>query len=203
MRVTPQILAVLLTATTLCACAPGTRTFDPADEWVLEREFNGRPVTLFLENGRRVRADALRMDPDSSSWVDRDTGTFEVVPTADIVRIQRIETTGESVARSARQGAFSGAVAGGLLGFFVGSALGDAGAAGAGGIIVALWGGLDGAVVGAAVGLIAPRTRQYEAVRPPPVELSVHVGAGQGPIRKDLPTLGLRASDPLTLRAAP
>lgn len=194
---------LLLVSLFLSACAPSVRVIDASDEFALAREFNGRSALIGLADGRAVSAQSLRMDADSSSWTNVDTGGFEVVPTASVVRVKRPETAGEGVGRGIRQGAIAGAVAGGLVYSLVGSALGanesetvalvGVGAA-SGGLSGAFWGGL--------VGVLVPGSRSFELApqgEPNRVPLGRRaLPGGRDPMSGE--PLGLRASDPLNLR---
>lgn len=193
---------LLLLSVLLSACAPGTRVFDPSDEWTLAREFSGRSALVGLDDGRAVRVRAVRMDPDSSSWVNVDTGAFEVVPTSGIVRITRPATAGEGVVRGAGQGAIAGAVVGGTLGLLFVSAFQDGSGAVPLVLAITVFGALDGAAMGALVGLILPGARTYVAAPAPADGPGEGANVGRGVLRPDLPALGLRASDPLNLRGS-
>lgn len=101
-----RLIVLIALAAGLSACAP--RTFDPTNEWELLREFRDRSGAVQVEGERMRWVRVLRMDPDSSSWVDTRAGTFRVVPTRDVRRIQRNETAGVGARRGAM---FSMAVA--------------------------------------------------------------------------------------------
>jgi len=71
-------------------------------------------VRVTLVDGTQVRASGLRISPDSTSWLNRESGAFRQVPTGSIVRVEQIDR---------RRGALQGAKLGGVLEGIAGSLL--------------------------------------------------------------------------------
>ena len=71
-------------------------------------------VRVTLVDGTQVRASGLRISPDSTSWLNRESGAFRQVATASILRVEQVDR---------RRGALQGAKLGGVLEGIAGSLL--------------------------------------------------------------------------------
>ena len=105
-------LAAMLCLLVLSGCVATTQ-LAPADAAHVVRLTNGKSVVVRLVDGRSLRGRSLRIDADSASWVDPETGALERVATADITRVTRTRH-------------WSGAVEGFGLGLVIGVPLGAA-----------------------------------------------------------------------------
>ncbi len=136
----------------LAGCAVPAQTVDRARLGDAAADLDGRSGTVLLSDGTVWTADALRLDPDTTSWIDAATGTLRAAPTSSVAEV-RTRDPGDTVARSALVGAVVVGAAGGALWGLVCSdpTLGCGGptplAVGAGLVPAgALWGGTLGAL---------------------------------------------------------
>jgi hypothetical protein len=142
-----------------------------------------------LSDGQQVRATALRVSPDSTSWVYSASGHAARVPTTDVIRVE-FTSRGRGALEGAGVGLAVGALSSGIAmavswepcrstGMFScimhPSSAGEAAMTGAvvGGVGGVLWGALIGTAVG------GRRTYQLEPtpVKPPPVAFSSDAGS--------------------------
>ena len=161
-----------------------THTLDPSagGERLADanRRFAERPATVRLVTGETRAALSLHVAPDTTTWLDPETGALWAVPTrtvSDVTRRDRVRTRRHFV----RQQTVFGAVLGGLGGAFMGDLFArgfpfgetDASAgrraAGlvVGGAIGAGFGALDGAVIGSAYSGMASDVERYVIRQPP------------------------------------
>ena len=121
----------------------------------LNRLARGKVATVLLADGRELKVGTLQVTPDSTSWLDPETGRFESVATAEIQEM-RFVRHGKGALEGLGMGLLVGAVVGGALGasarcegwcFVSQGELALIGGAVLGGI-----GALVGAPIGAAVG---------------------------------------------------
>ena len=103
MRLFPALLMLVL----VTGCT-STRTLTPDADGLarVNRTCEARPARLMLASGQYVHARALRLDADSTTWVDPTTGTLQRAATADVVYVERIRR-----GRGAWQGAALAAAA--------------------------------------------------------------------------------------------
>ncbi len=143
-------LVLLVVAFALTGCAGSVQTLRPATDLAeARRQLDGQSTEVYLRDGRIRAAHALRVDADTTSWVDPQTAAFVRVPTSSIVEVRRTDRRG-----SVRRAAARGAVAAGLVGAVLG------GIAGYDGFNLCFWGPCEPPstgerIRGAAVGALA------------------------------------------------
>lgn len=116
-------------------------------------ELAGARGVLTLTDGRRVLVEGLRMDPDTTSWVDPRTGDLRLVATPFVAEVEARDRRG-AILKTAGVGALVAAAAGAALGVALCADLGCGdetltGALALGALAApsgALWGGVIGAV---------------------------------------------------------
>lgn len=180
-----SVVGLLTFAAVAGGCA-GTRTFRPGDDAFARRHLGGRTATVVLRDGGVARGSALRVDADSTSWVDASTGQLRVVATADVARVT-VSSPRLTLERSVENGVLLGTAAGFLLGAALGYDSGGCllfcsgeptlGARARGaltfGSFYGLAGAAEGLALGALVGAAAPAewefipTSQEPTVSPP------------------------------------
>lgn len=172
----PRLLLVGLLALSglLTGCARATHTLDPADAVAVRGDLDGHSGTVILVDGGRFRAQALRVEADTTSWFGASRGEILVVSTSAIAEVERYDRD-RAAGRSAQAGAF-------VAGLAVGVALGVAGYDAAGcilfcdpnptpqqrvsgaatfGLAGAMTGAASGALVGAIGGAVANLPDRY------------------------------------------
>ncbi len=84
-----RLLLLAVLAATGCT---STRTLAPDPEGLarVNRTYETRPARLMLASGQYVHARALRLDADSTTWIDPATGILQRAATADIVYVERV-----------------------------------------------------------------------------------------------------------------
>ena len=181
---TMRALLPLLGLVALTGCTGLRQTLDPSEAdglAVANRRFAERPATVVLATGERAPAQALRVAPDTTTWVDPETGALRTVATADVVEVRRSDPARarrrfvrQQVVVGAVLGALGGAVVGDLFarGFPFGDADASVGrrAAGVavGGTVGSGMGAVQGAVVGAIYSPTASTLDRYVLVPPRP-----------------------------------
>ena len=158
---------LLLAVAVLCGCSGAVRTVDPSAPSALH-DLAERRVDVHLVDGPVRPARGLRVEADTTSWVDADTGALVRVATASVVEVRRRDRAGWS-----RRVAGRSALAAGLVGAALGAAVGAGGGGVLGssdtppavnaatfgigvGAVGVMYGVVGGAVAGAAV---APQDR--------------------------------------------
>lgn len=114
----PARALVLLVALALTGCAglrSSTQIVAPDRLDIAAAEVAGGSGLLSLADGTRYRVESLRIDPDTTSWIDPVTGALRLVATPSVAQFE---------ARDRRQALFRGAGLGALAGAAVGAALG-------------------------------------------------------------------------------
>jgi hypothetical protein len=96
------------------ACSTSHRVPDDRDWAAVNASLAQTSVRVTLVDGTQVRASGLRISPDSTSWLNRESGAFRQVATASIARVEQVDR---------RRGALQGAKLGGVLEGIVGSLL--------------------------------------------------------------------------------
>jgi hypothetical protein len=96
------------------ACSTSHRVPDDRDWAAVNASLAQTSVRVTLVNGTQVRASGLRISPDSTSWLNRESGAFRQVATASIARVEQVDR---------RRGALQGAKLGGVLEGIAGSLL--------------------------------------------------------------------------------
>jgi hypothetical protein len=97
-------LLILLIALTATGCS-STRAFQADRDVDINRRFGTEVVTLHFTDGTDVRARALHLAPDTTTWIDRATGTLQAAATADVLAVERTQRG---------RGAWQGALIAGL-----------------------------------------------------------------------------------------
>ena len=159
---------VLLAALAVAGCASSTRTVDPANPAGANAHFAGRTVRVVLTDGAWHDADALRLGPDTTTWVDPGSRQWVAVPTAAVATVEHRDRR-----RAARRGVLRGVVLGSLVTVLAASLLefgsGDgllSGPPTAGGYAKAAgFGAAAGAAAGALGGALYDRPDRYCLVR--------------------------------------
>lgn len=150
----------------LSGCAGTRHTIDPASDaerlaWA-NRLFEARPSVVVLTDGTAYDAHALRLAPDTSTWVDPATRQLLAIPTSAIAVVERSDRR-RAMERGVGRGAASGALTGGLLGAIGGYSSGSclfcsrpptASERAEGGLVFGIGGALVGAGYGAAIGVV-------------------------------------------------
>ena len=109
----PVLLAVLAALVSGCAATHSVR---PADDFAaLNARLAGRDAVVVLTDGAAYDASALRVAPDTTTWVDPRTQALLAIATSDIAEIERRDRS-RAIRRSVRVGALGGAAVGGTLG---------------------------------------------------------------------------------------
>lgn len=151
------LLSVLVV---LAGCSGAVRAVDPEAESPSSlRALAEREVRVHLADGGVRPARGLRVEADTTSWVDADTGALVAVRTASVVEVRHRDRWGWSnrvAVRSALVGGLAGTVLGAAALWEAGDSNGAAVFAVGGGAIATLYGLVGGAVAGAAV---APQDR--------------------------------------------
>ncbi|MGB3542101.1 hypothetical protein [Rubrivirga sp.] len=178
------IRLLALAALALSGCAATTHAIDPAAEpdrlaWANDL-FASRPTTVVLEDGTAYDATALRLEADTTTWIDPATQSLVSIPTSAVLEVERRDG-GRSVSRVVRRGIVAGAIASGLLfaaagvesgGCFIfcGSeppTTGERVRAGVSwGVGGAMIGAFYGVVGGTVVGVASSPTERFEVVSP-------------------------------------
>lgn len=108
-------MAALAPMAALAGCASTTHTVYPTDALGdANRALGGRPVTVLLVDGTAHAAEAIRLEADSTSWIDPQTGALYAVPT-DAVRVVERRDHKRSTERVAGRGAIIGTIVGAVL----------------------------------------------------------------------------------------
>jgi hypothetical protein len=98
-----------------------TATYSPSDIRAVQEDLFDERVTVHTRDGRTYSGYTLRMDRDSTNWVNDQTGTLHVVATSEIDRI----VTGRKALRGSWLGIKRGALVGATAGIVFGVAFGD------------------------------------------------------------------------------
>ena len=162
----PLVLVVL------AGCSGAVRAVDPAAAPPSAlHDLAEREVRVHLADGQVRPARGIRVEPDTTSWVDADTGALVAVPTASVVEVRQRDRAGWSrrvAGRAALAAGLGGAVLGGAVALGGGGVLAPSGASAGeraatavavgigGGAISAVYGLVGGAVAGA---VVAPQDR--------------------------------------------
>lgn len=166
-------VVVLTTVAAVTACAHTTYVSPPDVE--ASRSLSGKTAdhdaTLILTKGRGPKARGVLVSPDSTSWLDAQTGELRTVPTAEVREI-RIVSHGKGALQGLGIGFLVGALAGAVAGYAGGDdppgwfSMTAAQKAGIGGVALGGLGALIGPFVGAGVG----HRDIYRFEAPPPWE---------------------------------
>jgi hypothetical protein len=142
----------------------GEKSLSYAD---LNMNLAGENVSVFFIDGRQAKGAGLRLDVDSASWIDTETGNIVKVPTSTIDKVETKNRTAGGLL-----GLGAGIAAGGGIGLIVGEGAaqrpGDVGiglevvAFTAGGAVL---GGLAGTLVGASIGTTNSYEVAYDSTR--------------------------------------
>lgn len=155
-----QSALALVAALALAGCAGSVRTVEPAAGLAaVAGAVAGRTATVVLRDGSRHRGRSLALAPDTTSWVDADTGEGLLAPTAAVAEV-RLYNRGRSTARTAG----AGTLIGGGAGMLFGAALCDGECLGLDLVVSTLYAGMGamaGAVAGAIGGADANRPDRY------------------------------------------
>ena len=108
-------LPLVLAAVLLAGCAGSTYTVAPEAFEDARRDLSGRTVTLVLTDGARYSAASLRLEADTTTWVNPDTGELLALPTWALAEVQHRDR-GRSALRTAGAGALVTGAIGGTLG---------------------------------------------------------------------------------------
>lgn len=113
-----RLLSALLTLLLLSGCAASTLRPE-ADSAGANRRVAGRIVTVTMVDGTVHQADALRFEPDSTSWFRAYSADLVRVATPSIAEVSFREsgTVGRATMRGAVVGAVVGGVALGIMGY--------------------------------------------------------------------------------------
>jgi len=107
-----RVFSIILVALTVLALTGCTHTHQVTRaEYKAEQPCQSRRCTVALENGDRFPSMSLRIDPDSTSWIDPRTDALRKVSTAEVVEVRRIQRK-----RAARGGLVLGLASGVVLG---------------------------------------------------------------------------------------
>ena len=168
---------LLLLALAASGCASFTHAVDLADPSRANADFAGRDATVILTDGAEYDAVSLRLEPDTTTWVDPGSGQLLAIPTSAVAVVQRRDR-GRAVWRTARNGALVGAAVGAVLGGIVGNefvgAFGQpttserASGVAFFGVVFGVGAGIEGGVIGALAGLVVDPTERY-VVEPAPL----------------------------------
>lgn len=174
-------LLLLSAALLLSGCAATHSVAADDDFAALNARLAGRDAVLVLTDGTAYDASALRVGPDSTTWIDPATQALLAIPTYAIAEIERRDRQ-RTLTRGVRLGGLSGAAAGGTLGVVAGYSSGGclvfcggepttgdrlrgAGGFGLGGAALGL---IYGAVFGGAAGLLGDSAERFRFDVPPP-----------------------------------
>ena len=109
-----------LLAPLVAGCAAVSHTVGPrADFADLNDRVAGKTALVHLTDGAVYAGDAVRFAPDSTSWVDPDTGGLYAVPTWAVAEVERRDA-GRTARRVVGRGVLIGAVAGAAVGALAG-----------------------------------------------------------------------------------
>ena len=158
-------LLFLLVLATFAGCSGAVRAVDPAAAPPSAlHDLAEREVRVHLADGGVRPARGIRVAPDTTSWVDADTGALVSVPTASVAEVRQRDRAGWS-RRVAGRSALVAGLTGVALGAAVGATVGEYAGGGAQavlavgigvGAIGAIYGLVGGAVAGA---VVAPQDR--------------------------------------------
>lgn len=116
------LIAVFAGIIALTGCtSTKTATYSPSDVSAVQEDLFDERVTVYTRDGRTYSGYTLRMDRDSTNWVNDQTGTLHVVATSEIDRI----VTGRKALRGSWLGIKRGALVGATAGIVFGAAFGD------------------------------------------------------------------------------
>lgn len=120
--------SIALAAVVLSGCAGASHSLDPAADadrlaWA-NQLFGERSSVVILTDGTAYDAEALRLAPDTTTWLDPVTRALVAVPTSALAAVERRDGK-RSSQRIMRQGAVAGAVAGTILGMVGGNAFSE------------------------------------------------------------------------------
>lgn len=117
----PVLLAVLAAVVSGCAA---THAVAPGDDWAaLNQRLAGRDAVVTLTDGTAYAAAALRVGPDTTTWVDPASQALLAIPTWAIAEVERRDRA-RTLRRAVRLGATGGAAVGGALGVAAGAETG-------------------------------------------------------------------------------
>ncbi|MGB3542102.1 hypothetical protein [Rubrivirga sp.] len=172
---TPRLLALLA----LSGCAAASHSVDPALEgdrlaWA-NALFASRPTTVVLEDRTRHDATALRLEADTTTWIDPATQDLVSVPTSSVLEVERRDA-GRAGNRIVVRGAVTGASVGGAAGAVAGyqsdgclsfscgppSAIARLTFGAVVGVSGAVVGAIGGATGGIVTGWFSPKTERFE-----------------------------------------
>ena len=116
-----HLLALAVLALSGCAAATHTVALEDGDQLAWANSlFATRPTVVVLEDGSAYDALALRLEADTTTWVDPQTQALVAVPTASVLEVERRDPRRASLriaGRGALVGAAVGAVGGAALGY--------------------------------------------------------------------------------------
>jgi hypothetical protein len=118
------LLAIVVTALTGCTHTRPLFLASPEARTELNRRAEAVTVLVTLRGDTQVRARALRVEADSTSWLDPASGAVRSVPTADLATV-RFTDRGRGVAEGSGLGLLIGAGFGLLLRAVSGDSRGD------------------------------------------------------------------------------
>ena len=173
-------LRLLALALVLSGCAGARYSVDPAGEpedlaWA-NNLFASRATVVVLTDGTAYDATALRLEADTTTWIDPATQSLLAVPTSAVLEVERRDGN-RSFRRIVRRGVVGGAIVSGTLfavaGYESGGCLFLCGSeppgmsdrlegAAAFGAVGALGGAFYGMLYGGAVGLVSSPTERFE-----------------------------------------
>ncbi|WP_412061651.1 hypothetical protein [Rubrivirga sp. IMCC45206] len=174
----PLLLAAALV---LSGCA-ATHSVAAGDDFgALNARLAGRDAIVVLTDGTAYDAAALRVGPDSTTWIDPRTQALLAIPTSAIAEVERRDRQ-RALRRSVRLGVISGVSVGGAMGAAagfesggclifcggdptIGDRLKGAGGFGLAGAAVGL---VYGALFGAAAGLVSDSAERFRFDLAPP-----------------------------------
>ncbi|WP_412069533.1 hypothetical protein [Rubrivirga sp. IMCC43871] len=174
--------ALLLAAALLLSGCAATHSVAGDDDFAaLNDRLAGRDAVLVLTDGTAYDATALRVGPDSTTWIDPATQALLAIPTYAIAEVERRDRQ-RTLFRGVRIGSLSGVAVGGAMGAIAGfesggcvifcggdPTMGDRlkGAAGfgLGGAAVGL---VYGAIFGGAAGLVSDSAERFRFDIAPP-----------------------------------
>ena len=110
-------LLVALGGVALAGCAPSR---PPASTAAMNAELARRPVRLHTADGAALQAIGVRIEADSVSWIDPDTGHVHAAHASEVLRVETF-----SRRRGTRRLGTWGMIAGGAIGLAVGIAAVD------------------------------------------------------------------------------
>jgi hypothetical protein len=187
------LLFLILLALTGCRSTRPIEGSSPYRFVALNAEGSRQTAVVSLADGRQERARALRVAPDSTSWIDPGTRSVRSVATADVAAVRFTDRS---------RGALQGGAAAMALGAVAGLAIGlsrpscpydtveDAVFCGitelvapkeALALALALTGGLGGGVAGAVLGAAVGSQRTYRIVQPPAPASALTSAGGRDP----------------------